>query len=294
MAEVIDSDMTMLAAASFDNILHHIQKSGLNYQLRITPFSANISIKKSLVKDREGYPSFSMVSEYNAVNGASDVNAKIDVKLRREVDELKNKQKEYVKELEAVYKTVEDLENTIALNNYVAQNKVLKEVQTSTEKAYDTIPVHITNSNPESYRHLQLKLNAWQCDDELTDARKAAREDLHLLDQENLKQEIYPLSINISEENDQHWHYDHCASSLSKLHLSSMKCPSEPSQVSHWLPLSYCKNRASHGNLSSIPSLISHYVRLPDPGKEFSSLEHLEHEFKELLRGRRNKDCRQM
>ena len=44
----------MLAAQVFDEILDRIQKSNLNYQMQISPFSAVISLKKSLIKDGSG------------------------------------------------------------------------------------------------------------------------------------------------------------------------------------------------------------------------------------------------
>ena len=41
----------MMASIAFDNILKEIQTSNLNFQLQVSPFSAQISLKKSLVKD---------------------------------------------------------------------------------------------------------------------------------------------------------------------------------------------------------------------------------------------------
>ena len=46
----------MLVSNAFDNILHQIQKSNLNFQLQMTPFSAIISLKKTVVKDKAGNP----------------------------------------------------------------------------------------------------------------------------------------------------------------------------------------------------------------------------------------------
>ena len=57
MKEFISSDNCnpeMLAAQAFDNILDRIQRSNLNFQLQVSPFSAQISLKKSLIKDRSG------------------------------------------------------------------------------------------------------------------------------------------------------------------------------------------------------------------------------------------------
>ena len=51
-----DCNLTMLATRSFDNILELIQTSCLNYQIQISPFSAFISLKKSLIRDQSGNP----------------------------------------------------------------------------------------------------------------------------------------------------------------------------------------------------------------------------------------------
>ena len=56
MQQIKDSDntFTMMASTAFDRILQEIQTSNLNFQLQVSPFSAQISLKKSLVKDRNG------------------------------------------------------------------------------------------------------------------------------------------------------------------------------------------------------------------------------------------------
>ena len=44
----------MIASNAFDRILNEIQASNLNFQLQVSPFSAHISLRKSLIKDRNG------------------------------------------------------------------------------------------------------------------------------------------------------------------------------------------------------------------------------------------------
>ena len=58
MQDFIDSDINlkMLATKSFDHIIEEIQRSCLNFQLQISPFSAVISLKKSLIRDVTGKP----------------------------------------------------------------------------------------------------------------------------------------------------------------------------------------------------------------------------------------------
>jgi hypothetical protein len=56
MDQKINSDINskMVAKQTFNNILELIQTSNLNFQLQISPFSASISLKKTLVKDKFG------------------------------------------------------------------------------------------------------------------------------------------------------------------------------------------------------------------------------------------------
>jgi hypothetical protein len=44
----------MEAPAVFDNILQQIQTSNWNFKLELSPFSANISIKKSFIRNKAG------------------------------------------------------------------------------------------------------------------------------------------------------------------------------------------------------------------------------------------------
>ena len=51
-----DLNPTMVASTTFDSILRQIFTSNLNFQVQISPFSANISLKKSPIKDKFGSP----------------------------------------------------------------------------------------------------------------------------------------------------------------------------------------------------------------------------------------------
>ena len=56
MSRYINSDVTMEASQSFELILDHVKHSCLNFRMHVTPFSAEISLKKTLVKDMNGLP----------------------------------------------------------------------------------------------------------------------------------------------------------------------------------------------------------------------------------------------
>ena len=51
-----DIDPTMAAVKTFYDIVQQIQASNLNYQLYLTPYAANISLKKTPTKDISGRP----------------------------------------------------------------------------------------------------------------------------------------------------------------------------------------------------------------------------------------------
>ena len=57
-----------MASYTFDKILRDIQSSNLNFQMQVSPFSALISLKKSIVKEKDGsYRAPVLPSEYESV-----------------------------------------------------------------------------------------------------------------------------------------------------------------------------------------------------------------------------------
>ena len=54
MNKSTDSDLTMLAKNNFESVLSSVRNSCLNYSIHVSPFSATISLKKTIVKDRNG------------------------------------------------------------------------------------------------------------------------------------------------------------------------------------------------------------------------------------------------
>ena len=51
-----DRTSTMLAVNAYEKIINEIRSSNLNYQIQMSPFSACISLKRSLIKDKSGTP----------------------------------------------------------------------------------------------------------------------------------------------------------------------------------------------------------------------------------------------
>jgi len=85
------TDMTMLAKATFNNILTEIQDSCLNYTMQLTPYSAAISLRKSFITDRNGEAVLPIKVQENMVNTE-------DIKCERDFQELENKYRDAVKD----------------------------------------------------------------------------------------------------------------------------------------------------------------------------------------------------
>ena len=70
MQETVNSDLdlTMLATKSFHHIINEVQTSCLNYQFQISPFSAVISLKKSLLRDISGKALLPTKLKYDTFN----------------------------------------------------------------------------------------------------------------------------------------------------------------------------------------------------------------------------------
>ena len=99
-----DVDSTMAAAIAFNNIVNLVQSSNLNFKLQLSPFSANISLKKTLVKDKSGFPS--LPPHVDILGSAAEVADLASKKLKLE-NELVLKEKK----IQELLKIVENLEN---------------------------------------------------------------------------------------------------------------------------------------------------------------------------------------
>ena len=103
MNKFTDSDLEpkMVATRTFENILQHIQTSNLNFQLTLSPFAANISLKKSLAKDKSGAPLLSSSCSYNTAGNITAL-ATTNMKLENELISLKIRYANVLNECETI------------------------------------------------------------------------------------------------------------------------------------------------------------------------------------------------
>ena len=123
MEKIINSDLhqhKMLAAQAFNEILDGIQRSNLNYQIQVSPFSAFISLKKSLIKDGNG----SLLLPPAQPADGTDI-----VKLENNLAVLKSDYKKAIDELAHTREELRSLDSnrTEVTHQLEIENKALKQ-----------------------------------------------------------------------------------------------------------------------------------------------------------------------
>ena len=112
-----DFDPTMAASVVFENVINQVKLSNLNFRMELTPFSASILLKKSLIKDRSGYHLQPPIQRIRPANHSTTLEDDLKEQLQRlkqnfEMLDAKNKS------LEVSNKTIkEDLENALIDND---------------------------------------------------------------------------------------------------------------------------------------------------------------------------------
>ena len=102
----------MIATKSFENILHQIQQSSLNFHIQLSPFSAEISLKKSLIKDLNGaafQESENIVTDDNIA--CQDLQAQTKTEIKKEKPIPVEIHDELLEKYSNAMKTIENLES---------------------------------------------------------------------------------------------------------------------------------------------------------------------------------------
>ena len=98
-----------MASIAFDKILKEIQTSKLNFQLQVSPFSAQISLKKSLVKDRNR--SCRLPPESSFTRKESEFSAlQTNMQLENDLKVLRTKYERAVSDCEEAFNRIKCLE----------------------------------------------------------------------------------------------------------------------------------------------------------------------------------------
>ena len=165
-----DSDFTHTMAASvmFERIIDQVRSSNLNYQIQMTPFSANIVVKKTLIRDIAGSP----INPPKFKNNDEEI-AKNYEKITAEMNALKvaystvqSDLKLAMSENKSNLQIIKKLQDTIAKNeNMINEKKQLKNgvkkktfSQTNAEiKSTKNIPKKISKDMKSNNAELEIK-----------------------------------------------------------------------------------------------------------------------------------------
>ena len=128
----------MAAVKTFNSIVQQVQASNLNYHLQLTPFAANISLKKTNIKDRFGRPIQTEVVPHVDSNHETEALHAQKYKLE---NELANVKREFASTVHEHEKLLNDIRATIkseesdkqelveckaAIDNLLKENEKLK------------------------------------------------------------------------------------------------------------------------------------------------------------------------
>ena len=104
----MDLVFSNMAAEKFDDILHQIRSSSLNFQMKVTPFTAVIYLKKSITKDKSG--NFLQQSlSVNRTNKDLDLLVSKNLELEKEISSLRISFLEASERIAEVEKNIEIL-----------------------------------------------------------------------------------------------------------------------------------------------------------------------------------------
>ena len=126
MKQNSDSDYNpvMLANNAFEAVIDQIRNSNLNFHLQMSPFSAQISLKKSLVTDKTGVPR--LPPTIHPVNGSSNFNigslAAKNVQLESDLNALKIQYAHAVKVCDEAHAKLKYLEAEVASTTIKQEN----------------------------------------------------------------------------------------------------------------------------------------------------------------------------
>ena len=107
----------MLASKAFDHLLQQVQTSSLNYQIQISPFSAIISLKKSLIKDKAGVPQVSSISGWTSNHERTENLLATIAKLEEEVFILQKNYKDALNESDVAQQAFKALDSELKMKN---------------------------------------------------------------------------------------------------------------------------------------------------------------------------------
>ena len=177
-----DFNPTMVASRTFDSILQQIQSSNLNFQLQISPFAANISLKRSPVKDRTGTP---ILQPKLPSQSPSETVAEIavlaskNIQLEKDLNSLGLVHEGAIEDCEAAYNKIRLLESNPIVKT--EDNKKQKMELSKKDELLNDLSSKLSQVSVEN-EHLKMKLDKQSS--EIQNLQKSSKEISNKLNKE--------------------------------------------------------------------------------------------------------------
>ena len=129
--QISDRNQSMMASRIFNDVLNTVQSSNLNFCLQISPFAANISLKKSFLKDKSGnvvMPDHAHTATSLDENIAGLVSKNLNLEkensaLRKDLEKSKDEYQEVYKQLKSLKVVEKELVEEIKVQKGITQEK---------------------------------------------------------------------------------------------------------------------------------------------------------------------------
>ena len=157
-----------MAAAKFDDILNQIRGSSLNFQMKVSPFTAEIYLSKSITKDKFGNYLQQNVSVYRNNKDMDDLVSK-NLELEQEISNLRRSYLEVSESLAKMERELEELDKQRENENACKITSDISSIPTCTSTPLTTKPKECISSNSvcDSGVDLQIPvLNLEQAEDQ--------------------------------------------------------------------------------------------------------------------------------
>jgi hypothetical protein len=162
-----------MATETFQNLLL-IQNLGINYKMEVSPFSATICIKNSLLKDKNGNPWISLpLTSKNSpslVKTESDKHARDILKQESVIKALRNDYAIAMKDNEVVYQSNDTLKETIEILHTKLETAEHETVELKKKTAAEVYDYAATQND------LKKRLELLQAENETLKHQKIAKE----------------------------------------------------------------------------------------------------------------------
>ena len=189
---------TMVASKTFDSILEQIQASNLNFQLQISPFSANISLKRSPIKDKFGSPIFLPNVSQTCLPNSSEVAVLVskNLKLESDLEALKKNYEFAVQDSVEAHQKIRFLESQHVVK--VEPNETLERELSEQNYLVKSLSVKIEKISNEN-EHCQRRIEQLSLDNkDLEKAKKKSDEISNIF-----KKQLSDAQVKFKKEKDE-------------------------------------------------------------------------------------------